>query len=86
MIDEGRYFRGKRAGYEHLLRWAVEKLSPEECRKQTWFDPPHDYVRTTWGLKDTPRRWYVEMPCVFAAVALALDRHMKGLGNPWPAH
>lgn len=81
---DGRHFEGNRAEYQHLLRWAVEKLSPEECQKLTWLDPPHEHVRTTWGLKDTPKRWLVEMPCVFAAVARALDRHIAGRGNPWP--
>jgi hypothetical protein len=84
MIVDGRHLKGKRAEYHHVLRWAIEKLCPEECRKLTWLDPPHERVSTTWGLKHTPKRWFVEMPCVFAAVALALDRHMKGLGNPWP--
>jgi hypothetical protein len=32
----------------------------------------------------TPKRWLVEMPCVFAAVSRALDRHIAGQGNPWP--
>jgi len=81
---DGRHFEGKRAEYQHLLRWTIEKLSPDECEKLTWFDPPNEHLRTTWGRKDSPKRWYVEMPCVFAAVALALERHMKGLGNPWP--
>jgi hypothetical protein len=84
MKVDGHHFEGKRAEYQHLLRWAIEKLSPEECEKQTWLDPPHDYVRTTWGLRDTRKRWYVETPCVFAAVALALERHTRGLGKPWP--
>ena len=53
---DGRHFEGKRAEYQHLLRWAIEKLSPEECEKQTWFDPPHDYVRTTWGRPHSPKR------------------------------
>jgi len=83
-IMDGRHFDGKRAEFQHLLRWAIEKLSPEECRKQTWFDPPHNNFRTTWGERDTPGRWCVEMPCVFAAVAFAIERHTKGLGKPWP--
>lgn len=81
---DGQHFAGKRAEYQHLLRWAVEKLCPDECEKLTWLDPPHEHVRTTWGLKDTPKRWFVEMPCVFAAVALAIERYIRGLGNPWP--
>lgn len=81
---DGRHFEGERAKYQHLLRWAVEKLIPEECQKMTWFNPPHEHCRTTWGLDNTPKRWLVEMPCVFAAVALAIERHMKGLGNTWP--
>jgi hypothetical protein len=81
---DGRHFEGKRAEYQHLLRWAIEKLGPGECQKMTWLDPPHEHVRTTWGLRDTPKRWMVEMPCVFAAVAHALDRHIAGQGNPWP--
>jgi hypothetical protein len=84
MIVGDKFVKGKRAEYQHLLRWAVEKLSPDECEKLTWLDPSHERVRTTWGLKDTPRRWLVEMPCAFAAVALAIERHIKGLGNPWP--
>jgi hypothetical protein len=32
----------------------------------------------------TPRRWAVEMPCVFSAVAHALQRHLAGQGKPWP--
>ncbi|MBI3409068.1 MAG: hypothetical protein HY040_12030 [Planctomycetes bacterium] len=82
---DGQHFNGKRAEYQHLLRWAIEKLSPEECQKLTWLDPPHEHVRTSWGLKDTPKRWFVEMPCVFAAIAHALERHMKGIGNAWPS-
>jgi pyrimidine deaminase RibD-like protein len=84
MIMDGRRFEGKRGEYQHLLRWAVEKLSSDECQKMTWLDPPHDRVRTTWGLPNTPKRWFVEMPCVFAAVARALDRHIAGQGRPWP--
>lgn len=84
MIVEKHQIKGDRAKYQYLLRWTIEKLGPDECSKQTWFDPPNDYFRTTWGQKDTPKRWLVEMPCVFAAVGLALERHMKGLGNPWP--
>jgi hypothetical protein len=84
MITDGRRFEGKRGEYHHLLRWAVENLGPDECQKMTWLDPPYDRVRTTWGLPDTPKRWFVEMPCVFAAVARALDRHIAGQGKPWP--
>lgn len=84
MTVDGHHSKGKRAQYQHLLRWSVEKLAPEECEKQTWFDPPHDYVRTPWGQPDSPKRWYVEMPCVFAAVGLAIERHVRGLGKPWP--
>ncbi|AMV24001.1 hypothetical protein VT84_06370 [Gemmata sp. SH-PL17] len=84
MTVDGSFVPGGRAEYQHLLRWAIEKLSPDECRKQTWFDPPEDYIKTTWGQKDTPKRWLVEMSCVFAAVSLALERHLNGQGNPWP--
>jgi pyrimidine deaminase RibD-like protein len=81
---EGQYIAGKRGEYQHLLRWAVEQLDPEECRKMTWFGPPNEHARTTWQPEGTPRRWLVEVPCVFAAVAHALDRHARGRGNPWP--
>jgi pyrimidine deaminase RibD-like protein len=84
MIVEGRRFEGKQAEYQHLLRWAVEKLSPDECKKMTWFDPPHEHAHTPVGRPDTPKRWAVEMPCVFAAVARAIDRHLAGKGNRWP--
>jgi hypothetical protein len=84
MMLDGRLARGERGEYQHLLRWAVEKMDPEECKKMTWLDPPHERVRTTLQPGRTGRRWMVEMPCVFAAVAQALDRHLKGLGNPWP--
>ncbi len=85
MILDGRPIRGSRGEYQHLLRWSVEQLDQEECRKWTWLDPPHEYVRTTVQPGRTPRRWMVEMPCVFAAVAHALERHMGGLGKPWPS-
>jgi hypothetical protein len=66
------------------LRWTVEKMDPEECRKMTWLDPPNERVRSTLQAGATRRRWMFEMPCVFAALAQAIDRHLKGLGNPWP--
>ena len=83
MLD-GRHVRGSRGGYQHLLRWSAEQLDPEDCQKLTWLNPPHEHVRTTVQPGRTPRRWIVEMPCVFAAVAQALERHMCGLGKPWP--
>lgn len=83
-IIEGRVVSGKRGEYQHLLRWTIDKLSPDECRKQTWFDPPNDYIRPLWGAKGTPKRWFVEMPCVFSAIAQAIDRHLSGLSGSWP--
>jgi pyrimidine deaminase RibD-like protein len=85
MIMEGRHIGGKRGEYQHLLRWSVEQLPAEECKKLTWLDPPHEQFRTTFQPDRTPRRWVVEMPCVFAAVAHALERHIGGLGKPWPS-
>jgi hypothetical protein len=78
---EGRHIRGSRGEYQHLLRWSVDHLDPEECRKLTWLDPPHEHIRTNVRPGRTPRRWIVEMPCVFAAVAHALERHIGGLGK-----
>ena len=83
-ILDGQHIGGKRGEYQHLLRWSVEQLSVEECEKSTWLDPPHEHVRTILRPDRTPRRWVVEMPCVFAAVAQALKRHMEGLGKTWP--
>jgi nucleoside phosphorylase len=85
MILEGRHFPGSRGKYQHLLRWCVEQLDPEECPKLTWLDPPREHIRTTVHPGQRPRRWMVEMPCVFAAVAHALERHIGGLGKPWPS-
>jgi hypothetical protein len=84
MVD-GRHVLGKRGEYQHLLRWSIEQLDSEECRRLTWLDPPYEHVRTTLQPGRTPRRWMVEMPCVFAAVAHALERYMSGLGKPWPS-
>lgn len=85
MMLDGRCTRGNRGEYQHLLRWAVEIMDPEECKKLTWLDPPNEQVRTSLQPGRTPRRWVVEMPCVFAAVAHALERHVAGLGKPWPS-
>jgi len=84
MDINGQQIEERRAEYQHLLRWTIEQLSPEECRKMTWLDPPHEHVLTTWGQRDVPKRWLVEMPCVFAAVAQALQRHLDGHGKLWP--
>lgn len=83
-VLDGQHVGRERGGFQHLLRWCVEQLPPEECEKLTWLDPPNEYVRTTLQAGRTPRRWLVQMPCVFAAVAHALDSHMRGLGKPWP--
>ena len=85
MMVDGQHIRGRRGEYHHLLRWSVEQLDPEECRKWTWLDPPHELIRITVQPGRTPRRWMVEMPCVFAAVAHALERHMGAMGKPWPS-
>jgi pyrimidine deaminase RibD-like protein len=81
---EGQHISGKRGEYQHLLRWSVEQMSDDECKKLTWLDTPEGACRTTLRPGRTPRRWVVEMPCVFAAVAHALEKHMSGLGRPWP--
>jgi pyrimidine deaminase RibD-like protein len=83
-IIDGQRFDGKRGEFEYLLRWAIEQLPTDECQKMTWLDPPHEHVRTTPRPGHTPRRWMVEMPCVFATVAHALERHMRDLGKPRP--
>jgi nucleoside phosphorylase len=83
-ILDGRHIPGGPGEYQHLLRWSIEQLDPEECQKLTWLDPPDEHVRTPLRPGRSPRRWMVEMPCVFAAVAHALERHLAGLGKPWP--
>jgi pyrimidine deaminase RibD-like protein len=84
IIDEHR-IDGKLGKYEHLLRWSVEQLPEEVCTKWTWLAPPNDHMRTPVEPGRTPRRWVVEMPCVFATVAQALERHIAGLGKQWPS-
>jgi pyrimidine deaminase RibD-like protein len=84
MVLEGQHISGKRGGYQHLLRWSVEQMSDDECKKLTWLDYPEGTCRTTLRPGHPPRRWVVEMPCVFAAVALALEKHLSGQGRPWP--
>jgi hypothetical protein len=79
-----RNFKGDREEYRHLLRRATQKLTSEECQKMACPDPPNDYCRTPWGQKDTPKRWYVKIPYIFAVVALRLERNIKGIGNPCP--
>lgn len=85
LIVDGQHVGGERGGYEHLLRWSVEQLPNEECKKLTWLDAPYEQTRTTLRPGRTPRRWVVELPCVFAAVAQALDQHIAGKGSLWPA-
>ena len=84
-IIEGVQFEGRLGEFEHLLRWTIEQLPAEECKKLTWLDPPNQHVRTTLRPGHPPHRWMVEMPCVFAAVARALERHTCGQGKLWPA-
>ncbi len=83
-ILNGQLVGRERGGYQHLLRWCVEQLPAEECEKLTWLDPPNEHVRTPVQAGRTGRRWLVEKPCVFATLAYALDRHIRGLGKARP--
>jgi hypothetical protein len=84
-ILDGQHIGRNRGKFQHLLRWSVEQLPAEDCTKWRWVDSPNGHFFTTLKPGHTPRRWVVEMPCVFAAVAVALERHMCGLGKAWPA-
>jgi pyrimidine deaminase RibD-like protein len=75
---------GKAGEFQHLMRWVVEQLSDGECQKMTWLDPPHHQTRFVMNERSTNKRWFVEMPCAFQAVAVALEKHLAGKGHPWP--